>query len=209
MMEETEEYLFEIGELDHSPIDGPRPDHIGENVYSFQWKQLHVNDRAANVQKPPNYLLASMLHDMTSQITQRHASVAASAITFLGCNCGQSIILQAKAMASKNLNYPDALLASWTLTNKRSFGINRGLRAIEVMLAPPDYWGTDFLSGALQLQRIPELSIEDYETVEHVYAWLGGDTGMQFVRRCEAMIEMRQRMTTRQTIEAITFGKRS
>jgi hypothetical protein len=209
MMEEIEEYLFEIGELDHSPIDGPRAGHVGENVYAFQWQQLHVRERDANVHKPPNYLLASMLSSVTNRITQRHASVAASAITFLGCNCGQSIVLQAKAMASKNLNYPDALLASWTLTNKRSAGINRGLRTIEVMLAPPNYWGTDVLSGALQLQRVPDLSIEDYETVEHVYAWLGGDTGIQLVRRCEAMIEMRQRMTTRQTIEAITFGKKT
>lgn len=185
-----EEYLFELGELSHKPIHGPRVDHVGENVYAFEWETLNVSVRRKN--DPPNVLLGSILYDMERRITQRHASVAASFITWLGTNCGQSIILKAHQLKCAELYGHQAFTAAWAIENTRRNGINGGIRYIESILAPPDHFGQDLFSKMWGLRRMPNLSIEDHETVEHVVAWLCTDRAGEFIRRCDHLIKMRQ-----------------
>lgn len=207
MNEEYIEYLQHLGELSHTPIDGPRPSHVGENVYAYEWAQLMT--RHAQSSGIPNELLASILWDMYVELTQRHASVAASVITWLGCNAGQALMLNARAIALVDrINKVDAYLCAWTMANRRARAVSRGVRTIESILAPGDHWGNDMFSGACTLIRLPEITIDDYETVEHVIAWLGTSTATDFIIRCEGLIRMRETMSADETVRAIALGRR-
>jgi hypothetical protein len=189
-----EEYLFELGELSHKPIHGPRVDNVGENVYAFEWETLNVSVRRKN--DPPNVLLGSILYDMQRRITQRHASVAASFITWLGTNCGQSIILKADALrrlGNSEMYGSQAFVAAWAIENTRRNSINSGIRYIESILAPADHFGQDLFSKMWGLRRMPNISIEDHETIEHIVAWLATDRAGEFIRRCDHLIKVRQR----------------
>lgn len=184
-----EEYLFELGELKHEPINPPRADHVGENVYSFEWLTLNETIRRPN--DPPNVLLGSILYHMERRITQRHASVAASFITWLGTNCGHSIHDRAQQLLKAGLHRDEAYECAWAIENKRRSGINHGIRYIESVLAGPDDFGKDIFSGMWGLRRMPNITIEDYETVEQLVEWLSTDRAQEFIRRCEFLINIR------------------
>lgn len=192
-----DEYLHALGELSHKPLHGPRESHVGENVYAFEWEVMHASVRRDN--DPPNVLLASMLYAMQRRITQRHASVAASFITWLGTNCGMAYLNAAKRLrdcASYSLMPREAYLAAWAIDNQRSLQVNHGGRLIESILAPADHFGRDLFTGLWGLRRMPDLSIEDHETVEHVASWLGTPRAQEFIARCDHLIHVRQRVET-------------
>lgn len=189
-----EEYLLELGELQHKPLHGPRADHVGENVFAFEWETLNATVRRRT--DPPNALLASILFDMQRRITQRHASVAASFITWLGTNCGHSFLDKAYRMMGSKLRPDEAFIAAWTIDNKRMHRINGGIRLIESILAPADHFGADLFSGHWGLRRMPDLTIEDHEAIDHLVAWLATARAEEFLRRCQHLIKIRERYAT-------------
>lgn len=182
-----EDYLYELGWLQHKPrAPYPRPGHIGERVYTEEWAALMQELDRCGI-NAPNSMLADILHDLPAPICQRHATICASVITWLGTSCGQSIILNGRHFKTKNVSYP--YLLAWHQENTRSMGVNGGFRVIEHLLAPEDHFGRDFLGlGGVTLVRQPELSVNDYETVEHLMQWLSY-RGEGFILKCEYRIE--------------------
>lgn len=185
---EYEDYLYDLGWLDHKPKPPyPRPGMVGETVYAEEWAELMQKLDRDGV-NAPNSMLAGILNDLPGRITQRHAFVCASVMCWLGTACGQSIILNGKRHQKSALSSP--YLVAWSLENTRRVGCNGGYRTIEHILAPEDHFGKDWLMPQMgkRLMRIPDLSVDDFETVEHLMIWLGHH-GEGFILRCERRIE--------------------
>lgn len=192
MSDDYEQYLLDLGWLQHEAIPPhPRPGHIGENVYAEQWRELMLTHSASDEDLiAPNARLARILDELPTRLTQRHATVCATFITWLGCASGMSFRLTAeKLIASGVLRGGGAWRAAWAVHNSRHGGTNGGWRSIEFMLAPPDHFGKDqlFAIGGETLVRMPEISTNDLECIETLCEWLGVG-GVGFVLRCEARI---------------------
>ncbi len=201
-----DDYLHALGELSHKPIIPPREGFPGENVYAFEWETLNATVGRPDLD-PPNALLANILYDMQRRITQRHASVAASFITWLGTNAGMCFKLTAQRIREESrglLTLEDAYGCAWAIENRRRSHVNSGSRAIEHILAGVDDFGKDLFGGMYGLRRAPDLHVEDYETIEHLVAWLASPRAVEFVARCEYLIDLRGRYpSAMQTVRVI------
>lgn len=175
--------------LSHLAIRTPRADVIGEVVYAARWVELMDMPIADFWASEVPSRLHLVLQAITSEPTQRQATVAATFIQWLGCNCGQGF-LHAAQQARANSVHPHQV--AWAIHNHRSRGLNGGTRAIEGILAPWEFFSIEdrYLSA---LTRVPELTVDDYETVEHVVAWLDGCEGELFLKKCQADLELQAR----------------
>lgn len=206
-----EDYLYEMGWLDHKPKQPyPRPGFVGETVYAEEWAELMQKLDRDGI-NAPNSMLAGILNDLPARITQRHAFVCASVMCWLGTSCGQSIVLNGKRLRKDGLSRP--YLVAWTLENQRAPGVNSGYRTVEHILAPEDHFGTDCLMPQMgkRLMRIPELSVDDLETIDHLMTWLGHE-GDGLILRCERRIDELNRFEStkrhaahRQKLEQLGF----
>lgn len=172
--------------LSHEPIRAPRADVIGECVYAARWAALMAE--TVDTYGHEAGVLGTILSLLVREPSQRHATVAASFIKWLGTNCGRAFLQQAK-QHEPMVGGGGGYAAAWGVENARRPGINGGYRAIEAILAPADHWGTALFSGHTGLVRQPDLSLDDYEAVEQLVRWLGSYEGRQFVAACEAEID--------------------
>ena len=185
-----EDYLHRLGWLEHKPLPPfPRAGFIGEWVYAEEWAAL-MQELDRDGINAPNSMLSSILNDLPTPITQRHATICASVMCWLGTACGQSIILGSKRHIERGEHRCHAYLMVWIIQNRRSPGTNGGYRLLERLLAPPDHYGTSFYGR--DLVRQPELTADDYETAEHLMVWLG-ERGEGFILRCEHRIRELER----------------
>lgn len=180
----------------HRPITGPRNGHIGEQVFCEKW--LELQQREVDFQEVEEPVHTSKLgrilrHIQLPGIGERECTVAASWACYLGCNVGASVIHLGDSLKHGVGEYR-RFAAAWAIHNTRAVGVNRGFRAIEFILAPPDHISTDpFASGGLGgLKRAPDLSILDYEVIEHLWLWLGSDEGSAWLADCVREIDRRQ-----------------
>lgn len=198
---EREEHLLELGELKHQPLRPPRVDHVGENVFAHEWEVFMLTDRSAN--EPANIRLENILEDMDRLLTQRHASVAATFITWLGTNCGQSYLHEASQLGSRGrIGNDKAFVAAWAIENMRRRGINHGRRTVEALLEDDSPNG-ELFAEMVGLRQPGDFTVEDLETLDHVAAWLGTDQGYRFCRRCEHLIQTRNKFSTEETVRII------
>lgn len=191
---EREQHLFELGQLDHSALMPPRKGCVGETVYAAGWTTLMC--MRSDFSAPPNELLGDILQ-MCEPLTQRHATVAASFITWLGTNCGLSFLMECRRYAkgepecAYQLGTSKAWLGQWAWDNRRRIGVNGGYRTIEHILSTPECFGTG-AHGITVLMHSPDLTAEDYETIEHLVAWLPTERGQKFLAVCDLEIEERR-----------------
>lgn len=174
--------LCDLGECSHTPMYPPRAEHHGEQVFAEKWAELMAKEGGIYADYFSNVELQSILH-AGDYLTQRMATVAATFVQWLGTSCGRGFIEQARRRPS--LNQADAFVAEWAIENYRHAAVNSGYRAIEHILALPE----DRANGSLRCR--PELSVDDYETVEHVVYWLGIAQGSAFILSCEKEIAER------------------
>lgn len=177
--------------LTHEPMMPARKGHDGEQVYSSMWRAMMVEvweeDSFDGEDSTP---IETILGYMPVKLTQRHATVAATVICWLGCNMGNALMHRARReIAAGRWDADVAYLLAWTLDNKRTPYVNSGVRSIEYMLALPEDRNdrTSFLDSGLT--KLPDLSAADLEVVEHVMRWLPSKRGQQFIRLCEREIE--------------------
>lgn len=176
------ELLCDLVECDHSPLYPPRADHHGEQVFAEKWAELMKREGGVYADYHSNVELQSILR-AGDYLTQRMASVAATFIQWLGTSCGRGYIDQARRRPT--LNKAEAFVAEWAVENYRQQAVNSGFRAIEHILAPAES------RSAGSLRYRPELSVDDYEAVEHIVYWLGTTEGSAFVVACEVEIAER------------------
>ena len=180
-------YLFDLVPFLHEPLRPPRDGCVGEAVFAERWKRLMALQLEEN--SPHSARLAVILSHMAEPLSQRHATVAASFVTWLGTNIGLSFVREAQRLVEQLPHDPEkAWLAQWTWHNRRLSWMNNGIRSIEYILAPLETFTRDFLSS---LSRLPDLSASDYETVEGIVIWLSTREGSHFLSGCERAIERR------------------
>lgn len=183
-----EDYLLGLGWLQHTPLPPyPRAGCIGEMVYAEEWAKL-MQEKDRYGLNAPNGKLASILSNHPTPLTQRQATICATVVCWLGTNCGQSVILGARRLIEKAREHSGpAFVMSWAIQNHRINGVNHSFSALEHLLAPPDHYGKDVFLGGRTLVRRPDLSVDDYEVVDHLMYWLGGAEG--FFLACETRIK--------------------
>lgn len=166
--------------FDHTPVRPARDGCIGEQIFLKNWVDLVTYDHGYHPDYDgPNGILISIIQPGDGIITQRHATVAASMLRWLGTNNGRGLLDKAEHLAEKLSNRPDGFVAAWALECRRSMSVNSGLNGPDhVMMAA----GT----------RIPEkLSQDDLETMASIMEWLAAETvtrlcnGASFLRKCQ------------------------
>lgn len=177
------EFLCDLGQCDHAPMRPPRDGHHGEQVFTEKWAELMARTGSIHDTYYSNVELHSIL-GVGEALTQRMATVAATFVTWLGTACGRGFIHQSKNRWAA-LQAGDAFVAEWAVENYRHVAINGGFRVIEHILAPDECRANGGLRYA------PDLTVEDYETVEHIAYWLGSTQGTAFVLACEKEIAER------------------
>jgi len=198
--------LWDSYDLKHDPIRPPRDGADGEQVFAELWKSYM--DELPNGDDPPNARLGYILQDLYGIITQRHASIAASFVTWLGTNSGSCFLIEAERWA-ESLKKTDsrtmAFLGCWHATNTRLSFINSGVRTIEHILSPEE----NLTNGPLgwKVGRCPDISSDDLEVVDKVVVWLATDEGTEFIKRCTTELDMRRNQKNAEFIRRLKNGK--
>lgn len=153
----------------HQPLIPPRADLALERFFAEQWRLLMASEiESEHADITP---LGAILYPLTDTPDQRQAALAASFVTWLGTNCGQSFLIQADRLAG-DLGSQHGYLAAWAIQNHRRHAVNSGLRTIEHL--------AQLAAGG----RLPNLTLDDAEVIEHVVAWLATDEGQGFLADC-------------------------
>lgn len=155
-----------------------------EGIFLALWQEFAE-------QRPDEFV--GIFHDCNFTPRQRAASVAASFMTFMGCNAGRDFTLCAERFAaSKDFTFAEpAYIAAWALENNRTRGINSGLRCIEYMLArehPIHLRGIS--AGRVNWQSVPAITMEDLDVIECMVRWWAGTTAKAIRDKASALLEL-------------------
>lgn len=151
----------ELLDLYHEPIRPVRPGTPGEGIYLDLWREFVVEE-------PED--AAAIFNDLpTRQLDQRGACVAASFMTYMGCNGGAAFTHSAKDAADKRFfsSAERAFIAFWAIHNQRCGGMNSGLRATEFILAA-EHPAPD---GVVIWSRVPTVTADDTDVLECMVKW--------------------------------------
>jgi hypothetical protein len=165
----------------HNPIAPPRNGTPGEGIFLKLWQEF--------VEARPDDF-TDIFRDIPSEIDQRIASVAASFMTFMGCNGGASFTYRAQRLGESGaFSYPnEAFLAAWALENRRTHFINHGLRMSEYMLATEYPIDRGPFRHSPNEERVPEISQRDNDVLECMVAWWSTEPARRMRDIAEPMI---------------------
>lgn len=168
----TEEEELMLAAIKHEPERAVRPDVYGEGIFLECW-QRHLQITPEYGDGYANERFQCILSDMTPFPTQRDATVAASFIIWLGTNCGNFYLFEAKRrfthLTDREADRPDAYLFEWVRQNRRISCVNGGRRTIEALVEEPTY--------------------RDAEVCEVIAHYLGTPEGQAVIAEAEAEIE--------------------
>lgn len=176
----------ELLDLVHTPIRPPRPGTPGEGIYLQLWQDY--------IAAAPGRL-HSILWSTGSSVGQREASVCASYMTFMGCNCGGCFthaaeqLLTPSDLHSYTHSAEGRFLMAWALENRRSRGVNGGIRTIEAMLAKSDAFVATAFDRRVDWDAFADITTADYGTVECMVAWWSGRDATEMRAIAKSMIE--------------------
>ncbi|WEE79391.1 hypothetical protein LZ683_08555 [Comamonas testosteroni] len=168
----------------HVPLQPPRTSVPREGLLLALWQQFAE-------QRPEEWRYIFITN---GPVRQRAASVAASFMTFMGCNCGRDFTHAAERLATSGAFTctEDAYLAAWTAQNKRNQGVNHGLRTIEYMLAREHPIKLLFYEHRVNWKQVPDVSMEDIDIVESMVRWWCSTTARWMRDAVEAQMEARE-----------------
>ncbi|MFJ3110022.1 hypothetical protein [Pseudomonas putida] len=164
--------------MTHEPFCPVRANVIGEVVMVSKWQAI-VGPKGLTWSERHQSLLARIL---TCEVTPRATAVAASAIRWIGTNCGRAFLDDARKLIATVRD--DAYLFAWAKANMRM----RGMRLIEHILASPGDFARMSSFPALGLKSRPHVTSEDHEVIECLMAWLGSEAGQRYLAGCESDI---------------------
>ena len=147
----------------HIPLHPPRAGTPGEGIYLGLWVEFATA-------RPREW---AAIFTTNGPVRQRAASVAASFMVFMGCNGGRDFTWYAERLAESGA-FPcreGAFLAAWALHNRRSMGVNSGLRTSEYMLAREYPIKASICGGSVSWSLVPAVTQEDNDILEGMAAW--------------------------------------
>lgn len=174
----------------HKPIRPVRDDVVGEFVFSTAWEKMATRVFPHDEEEVGVFLDLAKYHRIPD--LQRGASVAASFMTWLGTNCGNSFLHE----ASNRTRNPKYLL-EWAKENRRQYGINNNIRTIEFLIAPEDH----FKNGSLH--KYPDVLFQDCEVIEMMCEWLERTNAQKMLKDCAYEIKIRHSERTR--LESLAY----
>lgn len=135
-------------------------------------------------------------------VRQRAASVAASFMTYMGCNCGMELARKAEDLVKNGAfcSREDAYLSAWAILNKRVHGINHGVRMVESMLATKNMFLSSFPYG-IDYRRIPVVSLEDMDVLEGMAIWWSTEDASIMRKRVEVRMEALQEQRNKEAMD--------
>ncbi|HET8688518.1 MAG TPA: hypothetical protein VFM18_18045 [Methanosarcina sp.] len=168
--------------LNHNPFGPyPRNTFAGEQAYFNEWKEiadevfLEILDWGGSLDEV-RYQIQMELDWVDREQLNRQCRLVSSFMCWLGTNCGCGFLSAAKEYEEKlGRHGPTAYLAAWATENKRSRGVNGGLRTLEHLCR-----------GEMILTAV------DYEIVENAARWLGSKDGKLFCERAEKRVAVEQ-----------------
>lgn len=163
--------------LKHEPIRPARTCTPREGMFLQRWQAYApAIDSSVGYDYLSNF--ERIFYDASSVADQRQASVAASFITFMGCNGGMGFTWMCERFAASVIFQncrEDAFLAAWALEDKRCRGTNHGLRTSEYALAvqhPIAEQSAGHRTADWSL--VPVISADDRDTLECMVRWWAG-----------------------------------
>ena len=168
----------------HEPMR-PARDLPGEQVFYREWKRLMNKDLGIYDDET---MIERVLATLPVAANERHSRVLASVVTWLGTNCGNAFLHEAKRLGASATRVQYPYLAQWAMENARFSWLSGGRRTLEHCMATefqPSYSGL----ATMETVRPTDLSADDYEVVEHLMVWLGDRDGQSFLTRCEREVE--------------------
>lgn len=160
------------------PINYPRPDHVGESVFSRKWAELAPQWQG--LWDSDETVFRAALGQYGWNPGQREATVSASFMCWLGTNCGQGYLAEAARLSRTFPHIPgQAYLMAWAVENNRSLGVNFGFRTVEMILTPRE----DLQKGVRA-----NLRARDLEVIDCLVCWLAGAKGQKFLSECNSEI---------------------
>lgn len=165
----------------HTPMHPPRACTPGEVIYLDLWREYATA-------RPREWW---GIFETRGPVRQRAASVAASFMVFMGCNCGRGFTHRAEELskASIFMSRENAFLAAWAIENRRCGGVNSGLRASEYMLASEYPIATSFGSNRAVGSLVPVITQEDNDILESMVVWWSTTPAKVMREIAEPMIE--------------------
>ena len=179
-----------ITSIVHKPIRPVRDDVVGEVVFSAAWEKMATRVFNHDEEEVGVFLDLAKYHRLPD--LERAARVAASFMTWLGTNCGNSFLHEASNRKGRH-----RYLLEWGKENRREYGINNNVRTIEFLIAPEDH----FKNGALI--KYPQVLFQDCEVVEMMCEWLERNNAQQMLKDCAYEIKIRHSERTR--LESLAY----
>lgn len=187
--------------LDHIPTLPARESVVGEGVFLSAWQQLMADSAKGFGEGPHPCLLHSILAHLPDPVEQRHATVAATFVKWLGTNGGRDLLDKADRLRVKAGTPVAAYRFAWAGVNRRDPCISHGIRAIEGILGPIEL--VTEVDNYRQISKwLPKLSVADYETVEAIVEWLPSREGTEFLEKCQTQIQKLHRAQRQAELEA-------
>lgn len=168
--------------LNHLPACPPRKETVGEGIYLKLWIEFATKH-------PEEWL---RIFDLSGQVDQRAATVAASFMVFMGCNGGMSFTFMAERYSESRCFYSidAAYLAAWAVNNRRVHHVNHGLRTSEFVLAEQYPINHDeILRPPVKWSCVPDISQADNDVLECMAIWWSTRRAKDMRRTAEPMIK--------------------
>lgn len=203
--DEELEYRENSRNFSHNPnAPYPRQGMVAETVYADYWRDFAKGTREnGNGEALPN--IVRLFNKLPFYLEQKHATLAASFICWLGTNAGLGFIGRCKRF-SENINNPEeAYLSAWAVDNRRIYGHNSNTRTIEWLKADESALVRG-MDGFLCFSQSPEVNLEDQDIIETLICWLSDTEGQRFVKACEKEIERRREESRAEKIKACVEG---
>lgn len=176
--------MSDLVDFIHEPLVPPRPGFEGECAFYQVWKAtMTAPSTGRRWDGGDEHPLDAVLINFHLQTTQRDVSILASMASWLGTNCGNSILHRAEHALS-NVG-PERYLMAWAAENARKHGINSGRRTIEAF---------GDRGGCI------EFTARDLEVCDSMMLWLPTFEGQAFLAAARA--EYRRRRDAREREEA-------
>lgn len=154
----------------HIPFNSARKSVPREVLYLNAWREYAETliDVFGEEDKITNFVSIFSHSDVNPQ---RAAMVAASFVTFMGCNAGQSFTNKATEFYRKVSSFmtrENAFLSVWAIENRRTLGINNNSILMECVVGRS-------VDGGLTKVNINKLTVEDLEIMNVMVSWWSSD----------------------------------
>jgi hypothetical protein len=164
--------------IKHIPFQPPRESVPMEGIYLQLWRDFAES-------RPDEW--KAIFSDCPFNPRQRAASVAASFMTYMGCNGGLCFTRRAEELIGE-FKFPEpAYIASWAIENARNKAVNSGLRTIEYMLAREHPIKHKWPNG-VNWKAVPCVTMEDIDVIDSMVRWWAGTTAKAIREQAEALL---------------------